>query len=98
MSWFENERERDQQREWVKKRAKQKRHNNRKALSNLIERYNLEDRARWLNPGAVCIDEKFYYYCQKKIAKVKGVDKQYQMRGVQHFYDIFIKEDEGVGK
>jgi hypothetical protein len=41
--------------------------------------------------GAVRVYGKYYYFSKSKKAKVKGNEKTYQMRGVQHFYDTFLR-------
>ena len=63
----------------------------RKSLYNILKRNGLLDRCRFPNEGTVIVDNKYTYYCQKKTAIVKGFDKKYQMRGVQHFIDVFLK-------
>lgn len=75
-----------------KRRARRKK---RSALENSIKKYKLESRTKWINRGSVVIDDKYYYYCQSKKAKVKGYNKYYQMRGFSHFYDTFLKNEKG---
>jgi len=41
--------------------------------------------------GAVRVYNKYYYFLRTKKAKVKDNKKTYQMRGVQHFYDTFLR-------
>jgi len=41
--------------------------------------------------GAVRVYDKYYYFSKSKKARVKNNNKLYQMRGVQHFYDTFLK-------
>jgi hypothetical protein len=60
-------------------------------LKDCIEKYELQDRTRWINEGAVVIDEKYYYYCQSKKARVKGSNKRYDLNNFTHFYNVFIK-------
>ena len=60
-------------------------------LKDCIEKYELQNRTRWINEGAVVIDEKYYYYCQSKKAKVKGSNKRYDLKNFTHFYNVFIK-------
>ena len=64
----------------------------RKSLVNSVKRFKLEDRAEYPNEATVVIDGKYYYYCQKKKARVKGSKKYYQMRGFSHFVDVFLKK------
>ena len=63
-----------------------KKENKEKVLENSIKKYKLQDRTKWINEGSIVIDDKYYYYCQSKKAKVKGYNKYYQMRGIQSFY------------
>ena len=72
---------------------KEARRKKRSSLENSIKKYKLESRTKWINQGSVVIDDKYYYYCQSKKAKVKGHNKYYQMRGFSHFYDTFLGED-----
>jgi len=68
----------------------------RKQVNNMIDRLGLRSRVKLLNEGTFEFDEKFIYYCQKKKARVsergRGM-KFYQMRGFQHFVDVFLSED-----
>jgi hypothetical protein len=63
----------------------------RNTLHNQIQKFKLEDRVKFINDGTVVFDNKYYYYCQKKKARVKGNPKQYQMRGFAHFLEVFLK-------
>lgn len=72
--------------EWKRKTRRK----NRSALYNSVEKYKLEGRTKWINEGSVIIDDKYYYYCQSKKARVKGSNKYYKMRGFSHFYDTFL--------
>lgn len=72
----------------ARKKAREKRRN---TLHNQIRKFKLENRVEFINDGTVVFDNKYYYYCQKKKARVKGNPKQYQMRGFAHFLEVFLK-------
>lgn len=71
---------------------RESRERKRTSMENVLKKNKLIDRSRFINEGTVVVDDKYTYYCQKKIAKVKGNPKRYQMRGVQHFIDTFIQK------
>jgi hypothetical protein len=64
----------------------------RRSLCNMITKFNLMDRTEWINDATVLIDNKYYYYAQKRKARVKGSKKYYQMRGFEHFYEVFLRK------
>jgi len=66
----------------------------RQSMHNISERLKIVDRVEFPNEGTCLLDGKFYYYAQKKKARVKGTKKQYQMRGFQHFIDVFGKDNQ----
>ena len=61
------------------------------SMHNITERLKITDRVKFINEGTCLLDDEFYYYAQKRKARVKGTTKQYQMRGFQHFIDVFGK-------
>jgi hypothetical protein len=71
------------------KRASRDRKRN--AMYNISERLKILDRVEFVNEGTCLLDGKFYYYAQKKKARVKGKNKYYTMRGFQHFIDVFCE-------
>ena len=72
--------------------AKRKgRERNRQAIYNIAKKMGVLDRIEIQAHGGSCLlDGKVYYYAQKKKARKKGSNKTYQMRGVQHFFDVFL--------
>lgn len=64
---------------------------NRNAMHNIADKMGVADRVTFPNEGTCLLDGKFYYYAQKKKARVKGKQKYYKMRGFQHFIDRFGK-------
>jgi hypothetical protein len=64
----------------------------RRSLCNMITKFKLADRTKWINNATVLIDDKYYYYAQRRKARVKGKNKYYQMRGFEHFYEVFLRE------
>lgn len=75
-----------------KKIRREKRRN---SLYNMINRLNLGNRCEFINDGTVLFDGKYTYYCQSKKAKCRNNPKYYQMRGFQHFVDVFLNRKNG---
>jgi len=77
----------------VRELTRQHRRSKRNAMHNISKRLKILDRVEFPNEGTCLLDGKFYYYAQKRKARVKGKKKMYQMRGFQHFIDVFGKDE-----
>jgi hypothetical protein len=71
---------------------RQKRTRNRNAMHNISKRLKILDRVEFPNEGTCLLDGQFYYYAQKRKARVKGKTRYYQMRGFEHFVSVFGRE------
>jgi hypothetical protein len=82
--------------EWVGMREwrKEYRNWNWKSLKNGIEKYNLTNRTKWINSGTILVDDKYYFYCQKKKVRIKGTNIYHKVKSFKHFYDEFVKTNE----
>lgn len=76
---------------WRSLREDRKRHRQRKrnAMHNIAKRLKIEHRVEFPNEGTCVLDGRVYYYAQKRKARVKGQNKYYQMRGFEHFIQVF---------
>jgi hypothetical protein len=90
--------EKDAFREYMREQRQKQGDRRRKSLVNILEKNNLTRRAEFVNEGTVVIDEEFWYYSKAKKARAKGRKNFYQMRGFQHFLDVFIlkKQDKTI--
>lgn len=70
---------------WRKKSRQRKRN----AMHNIAKRMKITHRIEFINEGTCLLDERVYYYAQKRKARVKGEQKYYQMRGFKHFVEVF---------
>ena len=61
----------------------------RNAMHNISKRLKITDRVEFPQEGTCLLDGRFYYYSQKRKARVKGTQKCYQMRGFAHFVKVF---------
>jgi hypothetical protein len=61
----------------------------RNAMHNIAKRLKILDRVEFPNEGTCLLDGKVYYYAQKRKARVKGQAKYYQMKGFEHFIQVF---------
>lgn len=68
---------------------KKSRGRKRNAMHNIAARLGIADRLEFINEGTCLLDGRVYYYAQKRKARVKGQDKYYQMRGFEHFAQVF---------
>lgn len=68
---------------------KESRRRKRNAMRNIAKRLKITDRVKFPNEGTCLLDDKVYYYAQKRKARVKGQKKYYQMRGFEHFIKVF---------
>lgn len=80
----------------LKEDRKKSRERKRNAMHNIAKRMKIESRVEFPNEGTCLLDGKVYYYAQKKKARVKGQSKYYQMRGFQHFVDVFANKKDGA--
>lgn len=69
-----------------RKRGKSRRRN---AMWNISKRMKILDRVTFPNEGTCLLDGRVYYYAQKRRARVKGTKKYYDLRGFQHFVEVF---------
>lgn len=67
-----------------------------KALRNGVYKYRISHRTKWINCGTILVDDKYYFYCQKKIVRIKGTQDKYKVQSFKHFYDQFLKYNEGI--
>ena len=79
--------------EGVNRYRREMRANKRQSMHNMAKRLKIVERVEFPNEGTCLLDGQFYYYAQKKKARVKGNNKYYQMRGFQHFIDVFGKDN-----
>lgn len=68
---------------------KESRRRKRNAMRNIAKRLKITHRVKFPNEGTCLLDDKVYYYAQKRKARVKGQKKYYQMRGFEHFIKVF---------
>ena len=61
----------------------------RNAMHNIAKRLKILDRVQFPNEGTCLLDERVYYYAQKRKARIKGQAKYYQMKGFEHFIEAF---------
>jgi hypothetical protein len=66
-------------------------HRRANAMINISKKKKIMDRVEFINDGTCLLDNRVYYYAQKKKARVKGQTKYYQMRGFAHFIKVFGK-------
>jgi len=66
----------------------------RNAMLNISKRLKITHRVTFPNEGTCLLDNRVYYYAQKKKARVKGEKKYYQMRGFEHFINVFGNQNE----
>lgn len=60
---------------------------------SIIEELEMSNRTVILDNSNAIIDGKFIFNFMENKAKVKGRDKQYQMKNFKHFVDVFLKEN-----
>ena len=61
----------------------------RNAMHDIGKRMKILDRLEFPNEGTCLLDGRIYYYAKKRKARVKGTTKYYQMRGFEHFVNVF---------
>ena len=66
-----------------------KRKRKRNAIENIAKRLKILDRIEMVNEGTCLLDGRVYFYAQTRNARIKGVQKYYQMRGFEHFVEVF---------
>jgi hypothetical protein len=79
--------------EWegMKEWRKQYRGWNYKAMANGVIKYNISHRTKYINDGTILVDDKYYFYCQKKIVRIKGTQEKHEVKSFKHFYDQFLR-------
>ena len=66
---------------------------NTKSLFNGVEKYRIGHRTKKINAGTILVDDKYYFYAQKKFVRIKGSNEQIKVISFKHFYDQFLKEN-----
>lgn len=86
--------------EWdgVHEAVRRSRARKRNAMHNIAERLGISERLEFINEGTCLLDGRVYYYAQKRKARVKGKGKYYQMRGFEHFAQVFAFDVKKLGK
>ena len=64
---------------------------NSKAMKNGVWKYRLKDRTKFINGGTILVDDKYYFYSQKKIVRIKGTNEKHKVKSFKHFYDEFLR-------
>jgi hypothetical protein len=72
----------------AKRKATDRRQN---SLESIPAKMGVSHRVAYPMDGVLLLDGRVYYYAKRKVARIKGAQKEYQMRGLTHFIEVFAK-------